>query len=158
MPRGGEPVLWLLAHLFLVVGLPFFALASLSPLLQRWFAATRHESARDPYFLYAASNAGSFVALVGYPLAVEPLLALRRQSFVWSCVYAALALLVVLCAAVAWRATSGRGATAVDEIDANENAADAARGARRRGRARRLLKTGRTRAATAAREGLTGEV
>jgi hypothetical protein len=115
VPREGDPVFWLLGRLFVVVGLPFFVLSTLSPLLQRWFAATDHESARDPYFLYAASNAGSLCALVGYPLAIEPLLALRRQSFVWSCAYAALALLAALCAAVAWRATSRHARTTNDD-------------------------------------------
>jgi hypothetical protein len=101
VPREGNPAPWLLAHLFLIVGLPFFVLSTLSPLLQRWFAATRHESARDPYFLYAASNAGSLCALVGYPLALEPLLALRRQSWLWAVIYGALTLLVALCGAAA---------------------------------------------------------
>ncbi|MCA1815183.1 MAG: hypothetical protein LC746_02020 [Acidobacteria bacterium] len=127
VPRGGDPAFWLLGRLFVVAGLPFFVLAALSPLLQRWFAATRHESARDPYFLYAASNAGSLVALVGYPLAVEPLLALRRQSAVWSWVYAALALLVALCAAAAWRASARTGETGVDENTASENETGGAR-------------------------------
>ncbi|MDT7602471.1 MAG: hypothetical protein QOF61_468 [Acidobacteriota bacterium] len=106
VPREGNPAFWLLGRLFLVVGLPFFAVSTLSPLLQRWFAATRHAAARDPYFLYAASNAGSLCALVGYPLIIEPALTLRRQSHVWSFAYAALILLVALCAAALWRATS----------------------------------------------------
>jgi hypothetical protein len=101
VPRGGNPSLWLLGRLFLIVGLPFFALSTLTPLLQRWFAATRHESARDPYFLYAASNAGSLCALLAYPLALEPLFTLRRQSSLWAFSYAALTLLVGACGALA---------------------------------------------------------
>ncbi|MFN2416727.1 MAG: spermidine synthase, partial [Pyrinomonadaceae bacterium] len=112
VPREGDPSLWLMGRLFLIVGLPFFTLSTLGPLLQKWFAATGHESARDPYFLYAASNAGSLCALVGYPLALEPLIPLAGQSRLWSYVYAALVLLVAACAALAWRA--GRaGATIV---------------------------------------------
>jgi hypothetical protein len=118
VPREGNPALWLLARLFLIVGLPFFVLSTLSPLLQRWFAATRHESARDPYFLYAASNAGSLVALVGYPLAIEPLLALRRQSWLWAIVYGALMLLVALCGAVALVATPEGARTRINDDEA----------------------------------------
>jgi hypothetical protein len=105
VPRVGNPAPWLLGRLFLIVGLPFFVLSTLTPLLQRWFAATRHTSARDPYFLYAASNLGSLCALVGYPLAIEPLFALRRQSLLWALSYGALTLLVALCGAVALVAT-----------------------------------------------------
>ncbi|MCA1629135.1 MAG: fused MFS/spermidine synthase [Acidobacteria bacterium] len=122
VPREGNPALWLLGRLFLVVGLPFFVLSTLSPLLQRWFTATRHESARDPYFLYAASNAGSLFALVGYPLAIEPLLALRRQSWLWAASYGALALLVALCGAVALVANSraARAAIGGEEAERHE--------------------------------------
>ena len=56
----------------IAVGVPFFVLSTTSPLLQRWFAATRHSTARDPYFLYAASNAGSLLGLLGYPFLIEP--------------------------------------------------------------------------------------
>ena len=53
----------------IAVGVPFFVLSTTSPLLQRWFAASGHPSARDPYFLlYAASNAGSLLGLLAYPL------------------------------------------------------------------------------------------
>ncbi len=113
VPREGDPSLWLMGRLFLIVGLPFFTLSTLGPLLQKWFAATGHESARDPYFLYAASNAGSLCALVGYPLALEPLLPLAGQSRLWAYVYAALVLLVAACAALAWRARRLAGATNV---------------------------------------------
>jgi hypothetical protein len=118
VPREGNPALWLLAHLFLLVGLPFFALSTLSPLLQRWFAATRHEAARDPYFLYSASNAGSLCALVGYPLAIEPLLALRRQSWLWAISYGALTLLVAICGALALVATPDEARTTNNDEEA----------------------------------------
>jgi hypothetical protein len=123
VPRGGNPAFWLLGRLFVTVGLPFFVLSTLSPLLQNWFAATRHAAARDPYFLYAASNAGSLLALVAYPLALEPLLTLRRQSRLWACVYAALVLFTALCAAALWRATSRQARTTNDENDAGKNGA-----------------------------------
>ena len=62
-PDVGE-ALWLIGLFAASIGLPFFALAANSPLLQAWFARTDHPAARDPYFLYAASNVGSFLALV----------------------------------------------------------------------------------------------
>src|SRR5262245_41445475 len=68
---GGNPIpetLWLLA---MIVGVPFFVVATTAPLLQRWFAATGHVAAQDPYFLYAASNAGSLLSLIAYPFTVE---------------------------------------------------------------------------------------
>ena len=51
------------------VGLPFFVVSATAPLLQQWFSRTGHPAARDPYFLYAASNLGSMLALLGYPTA-----------------------------------------------------------------------------------------
>lgn len=80
----GEPVLWLLGTLALTAGAPFALLSTTGPLLQRWFANTNHRSARDPYFLYAASNAGSLIALLSYPLLVEPFITLANQTDLWS--------------------------------------------------------------------------
>src|SRR5262249_4099518 len=68
----GNPIPWLLALLIVSVGLPFIVLSTSAPLLQKWFARTGHPSAKDPYFLYAASNLGSMLALLGYPIIVEP--------------------------------------------------------------------------------------
>lgn len=106
-PPGGAPIPWLVGLLTISLGLPFFALSAGAPLLQRWFAATAHPSAANPYFLYAASNLGSLVALVGYPLLVEPRLRLSEQSRLWSWGYWALALMVGACALLARRATAG---------------------------------------------------
>jgi hypothetical protein len=75
---------WLLALFAASIGLPFFAVSANAPLLQAWFGRTGHPQAGDPYFLYGASNLGSFVALIAYPLLLEPLLPLRMQSQLWS--------------------------------------------------------------------------
>ena len=83
-PAQNSPVLWMLCMLSVAVGLPFFVLSSSTPLLQRWFSLSGHKSANDPYFLYAASNAGSLVGLLGYPLFLEPTLRLSAQSHLWS--------------------------------------------------------------------------
>ena len=83
-PADGIPVLWLIGRLAITVGPPFFAVSATAPLLQRWFSRTDHPAAADPYFLYAASNAGSLIALLAYPLLVEPNLPLPAQSRAWS--------------------------------------------------------------------------
>ena len=96
-PGAEVPALWLLGTLAVAVGLPFFALATTAPMLQRWFAATESSSAKDPYFLYAASNAGSLVALLAYPFAVEPFLSLGDQSQVWRWGYVGFVALCLFC-------------------------------------------------------------
>jgi len=96
-PAAGHPLGWLLATLAVVVGAPFFVVAATSPLLQRWLAASRHPQARDPYFLYAASNAGSLLALVAYPTLIEPRWRLAEQSWWWAAGYGVLVLLMTGC-------------------------------------------------------------
>jgi len=98
-----NPVLVLLVDLAVVVGLPFFVVASSSPLLQRWFSQTSHPDGADPYFLYAASNAGSILALLAYPFLAEPLWTLWQQAYLWTGGYAVLVLLTALCALLLWR-------------------------------------------------------
>ncbi len=88
------------------VGAPFFALATSAPLLQRWFAASRGNGSVDPYFLYAASNVGSFASLMLYPTLIEPALALSTQTRGWSVGYSIAVALTVLCAIVMWRRAS----------------------------------------------------
>jgi hypothetical protein len=101
-PQSSNPIPWLLGTLALGAGLPFFALAANGPTLQRWLAATRHRAGRDPYFLFAASNGGSLLGLLAYPLAVEPLLSLSSQDDAWAVGYGAAALLVAACAVGLW--------------------------------------------------------
>lgn len=97
-PTQTNPTAWLLALLLVAVGLPFFVVSASSPLLQTWFASTRHRAAADPYFLYAASNVGSMLALLAYPLLIEPSLGLREQSWIWTGGYVLLAVLLGACA------------------------------------------------------------
>ena len=77
-PTDDDPTPWLLWQMLISVGLPFFLVSTSAPLLQRWFVDTGHPAARDPYFLYAASNLGSLLALLGYPLLFEPTLGLAQ--------------------------------------------------------------------------------
>ena len=100
-PAGLPPALWLLGTLAGALGLAFVAVSSLTPLVQSWLArAGTGAASADPYFLYAASNAGSAGALVAFPFLLEPFLGLDRQAWLWSA--AALALAPFLF--VLWRA------------------------------------------------------
>lgn len=92
----GWEVLWVPLLLLLTVGPVFFIVSAQAPLMQRWFAA--HPSAGEPWALYAASNVGSFVGLIAYPLLAEPLLSIDQQSLGWSIGYGVLVLLVLCCA------------------------------------------------------------
>jgi hypothetical protein len=95
-PQSGE-AFWLLGLFTVSIGLPFFALAANGPLLQAWFARTSHPAAKDPYFLYAASNAGSFLALISYPVAIEPFIRLGPQTWLWTGGFGLLILMIVGC-------------------------------------------------------------
>src|SRR5215510_11553966 len=96
-PPTSGIALWLIGLFAVSIGLPFAALSASAPLLQGWFAASGHPQAGNPYVLYAASNLGSFAALIAYPIVIEPTLSLRGQTQLWS---AGFAVLTVLIAAV----------------------------------------------------------
>ncbi|MBK9082067.1 MAG: fused MFS/spermidine synthase [Rhizobiales bacterium] len=89
-PASGEAT-WLIGVFLASVGLPFFAVSGNGPLLQAWFARSGHPHARDPYFLYGASNVGSFAALIAYPLMIEPMTTLGQQTGGWTLGFALLA-------------------------------------------------------------------
>ncbi len=107
-PASSNPTPWLLGTLLVTAGLPFFALAANGPTLQRWLAAARHAAGRDPYFLFAASNGGSLIGLLAYPLALEPLLTLDAQSRAWAIGYGVAGLLVAACAVALWLRPANR--------------------------------------------------
>lgn len=100
---GMTPTGWLLATLTVVAGLPYFAAATTGPLLQSWFGATTDPRAKDPYFLYAASNAGSFVGLLCFPFLIEPVFAIDGQAEVWTAGYCILVAMVLLSGMLALR-------------------------------------------------------
>lgn len=98
LPTQSSPIGWLLITLLVTVGPPFLLLSATAPLLQRWFSHSTHKAAHDPYFLYAVSNAGSMLALLGFPFLLEPGFAIRTQSWIWTVGYAVLVALVITCA------------------------------------------------------------
>jgi hypothetical protein len=108
-PPSANIELWLLALFAISIGLPFTALAASAPLLQRWFAESGHPRASNPYVLYAASNLGSFAALLAYPVLIEPFLTLHAQTAAWAAGFALLAVLIAVAALV-----SASGLTALD--------------------------------------------
>ena len=103
-PLGDEnPTLRILGLLTVSIGLPYFVLSTTGPLLQAWFA--RERSGLVPYRLFALSNFGSMLALLAYPIAVEPLFPTLWQSYLWSCLFTCF---VVACGLLAWRGRNGQ--------------------------------------------------
>lgn len=100
---GGNPILYTLAYLTLLVGCPFFVVSTTSPMLQRWFSHTGHPAAKDPYFLSIASNAGSLIGLLAYPALVEPTLGLHQQAIMWWVLFALLIGAIIACALTVWK-------------------------------------------------------
>jgi hypothetical protein len=115
-----QPITWLLTIVATTVGLPFVVLASTAPLLQRWFSAADRGSS-DPYWLYAASNAGSLVALLAFPMLLEPLLPAQVQASIWRIGYGAVAVLLTTCALIViWRS---RGLPSSSRVEDDETSA-----------------------------------
>ncbi|MCX7681648.1 MAG: fused MFS/spermidine synthase [Anaerolineae bacterium] len=80
-----DPIVRILTVLAVSVGLPYLTLTTTGPLLQAWFS--RVWPGRSPYRLYALSNVGSLLALVCYPVLIEPLFTVRVQAMLWSAGY-----------------------------------------------------------------------
>jgi hypothetical protein len=119
----GEPpasgyAFWLLGLFAVSIGLPFFALAANNPMLQAWFVRTGHPDGPDPYFLYASSNIGSFLALLSYPVLLEPMFTLHTQNLIWTGGYAFLIVLIAACGILLVRSPA-MSAAAVEASDGN---------------------------------------
>lgn len=96
-----QPVSWVLLLAVQTIGLPFLILSASAPLLQRWFSFTKHPHHANPYFLYAASNIGSMIALLSYPFSIEAAFGLKQQQLAWVWGYATLGICVLSAALVA---------------------------------------------------------
>ncbi|MET0709793.1 MAG: fused MFS/spermidine synthase, partial [Tardiphaga sp.] len=110
---------WLLGLFAVSIGLPFFALAANNPLLQAWFVRTGHPQGPDPYFLYASSNIGSFLALLSYPVLLEPMFTLRTQNLIWTGGYGLLILLIAACGVLLLQSPKHAAALNMPDSDAN---------------------------------------
>ncbi|MGR8929326.1 MAG: fused MFS/spermidine synthase [Gammaproteobacteria bacterium] len=108
-PTDTDPTFWLIWTLFIAIGLPFFVVSTTAPLLQKWFSHLGHHSSHDPYYLYAASNAGSLLALLSYPFLIEPHIGLADQRWYWSLAYGLLCVFILICAVALWRSQSENG-------------------------------------------------
>jgi len=121
---GGFPFFEVMAMLAISIAVPFFAVSTSAPLLQRWFAVTGHPSAKDPYFLYAASNAGSLISLLGYPLLMEPSLRVLHQTWLWAGGFVFLVFATWQCGRASLNpvlpAVNSSGVTASQDIDVAE--------------------------------------
>lgn len=120
----GEPpssgyAFWLLGLFAVSIGLPFFALAANNPMLQAWFVRTGHPDGPDPYFLYASSNIGSFLALLSYPVLLEPMFTLRTQNLIWTGGYGLLIVLIATCGVLLLRSPA---TAAVDVLAGHDDA------------------------------------
>jgi hypothetical protein len=103
-----SPTKLVLSALAVSIGFPFLVIAAGAPLLQKWFTQCRHSAAGDPYFLYAASNGGSMVGLLAYPILLEPNLTLSQQNHFWFAGYIALGVLIALCLLLCLHSLTGR--------------------------------------------------
>ena len=118
-PPPGAPYRWQLGLFAVAVGLPFMAVAANAPLLQSWFAASGTKHARNPYFLYAASNLGSLIALLAFPFVLEPKFGLTALSRGWGFGFVALIAAIGLCY---WMVRDATGTPTGDQIDRTEPA------------------------------------
>jgi SAM-dependent methyltransferase len=112
---GGEPISRILLLLTATVGLPYLLISSTSPLVQAWFSRARPGA--NPYRLFAVSNFASLLALIGYPLLVEPNLTNGQQVHGWSWMFAAFA---VLCATLAWRVSNAQPGAVARQAEAGD--------------------------------------
>src|SRR5262245_2082266 len=115
LPTQSSPIAWVLTTLLITVGPPFLLLSATAPLLQRWFSHSTHRAARDPYFLYAVSNAGSMLALLAFPFLLEPAFAIKTKSWIWAIGYVVLVMLVITCAVLLNGRNAATGHIAVVE-------------------------------------------
>jgi hypothetical protein len=109
------PVKIVFSALFVYAGMPFFVLSATSPLLQKWFGQTGHPAAKDPYFLYGASNLGSLLGLFVYPFLLESHFTIAEQSRIWFYGYLAFAVLTLFCGASVRNAAVERAADDVGD-------------------------------------------
>jgi hypothetical protein len=107
LSEAGDPTLSVMKRLLLLCGLEAVVLSATSPLLQHWYTGAA------PYRLYAVSNAGSLLALLAYPVLVEPWVPLRWQLLAWRAGYWVFA---GLCAVVVWRSAAQKEDEAVEPV------------------------------------------
>lgn len=124
---GSSPIATLLTTLALVIGLPFVVLSTTGPILQTWYSWAQGRGSDDPYFLFAASNLGSFVGLLAYPFVIEPTMTLDQQRAGWSWAFVAYGVAMMACAMTAIRRGAGSSGAVVPPVPTIREAIPAAR-------------------------------
>ena len=119
------PVVDLIRILVVLIGLPALVLTTTTPLVSGWFEAARASGGDegDGYWLYALSNAGSLLALLAYPLLVEPRLSLTNQRGLWTVGYVVLVALLALAGSRALPALRARVAASAIAVTARSGEA-----------------------------------
>ena len=125
-PDPMQPTFWLIGVFAISIAPPFAVISATAPLIQSWYSRSGREDAHDPYHLYSASNVGSVIGLIAYPVLLEPFFPVAAQTMTWTLGYGALAVLLIASGFLAYR--TGGGALPADApIDAKA-AADTAEG------------------------------
>src|SRR5689334_9723573 len=122
--QQASPTRWLLGNLLVSIGLPFFIISASNPLLQGWFSRLQHYLSVDPYFLFAASNAGSLIALLAFPLVLEPAFGLNQQYRMWRVGFVVLLALTCVIAFALRPRGNAAAARQVDEVPAPKTEID----------------------------------
>jgi len=120
-PTESDPTFWLISTLFLAIGLPFFVVSTTSTLIQKWFSNIGLSSSKDPYFLYAASNIGSLIALLSYPFFIEPGIGLENQKIYWGGGYILLCVLILSCAVLFWKVSKKHQDSTANTVASEED-------------------------------------
>ena len=115
-PDPAQPTLWLIGVFALSIAPPFAIIAATAPLIQSWYSRSGRADAHDPYHLYGASNIGSLIGLVAYPLLLEPLFPIASQALSWSIGYGLLAALLIGSGLVALATGGGRSAAVAEPV------------------------------------------
>ncbi|MEL6857130.1 MAG: fused MFS/spermidine synthase [Pseudomonadota bacterium] len=116
VPDPNQPTLWLIGVFAISIAPPFAVIAATAPLIQYWYSRSGREDAHDPYHLYSASNIGSLIGLIAYPLVLEPLLPVAAQASTWSVGYGVLAILLLAAGLLAY-STGGGAPPAVQSAE-----------------------------------------
>lgn len=90
-----NPALSLIISLTQRLALPFVVLSSISIMMQTWY---QRLGLGDPYRLYSISNLGSVLALLAYPILLEPNLTLNNTVQWWSTGYIAMVAVILILA------------------------------------------------------------
>lgn len=126
-PDPLRPTFWLIGVFAISIAPPFAVISATAPLIQSWYSRSGRADAHDPYHLYSASNVGSVIGLLAYPLVLEPFLPVAAQTMAWTLGYAALAIVLIASGLLAYRTGGGVSPAIEVSVLESEDAAPAER-------------------------------